>query len=74
MLERSENNLTSQHDTYLRELLKVHCSLQEVHKTLASFDIPGTIGGQVMYLSIMLEERTRALEMSCNKSSIFIVH
>lgn len=49
-LERSVNSLTSQRDTYLRELRKVHASLQEVHKILAPFNFSSTTGSQVMYL------------------------
>ncbi|CAI8615015.1 unnamed protein product [Vicia faba] len=43
-VERSVNILASQWDTYLRELHKYHNSLQEVRKTLASFNFVGIVG------------------------------
>lgn len=61
-LEKSVNNLTSQQDTYSRDLYKVYASLQEVRKVLAPFNLSDIMGSQVIYLEKMLQKRTRVLD------------
>lgn len=72
--ERTVNNLASQHDTYLRELHKAHASLWEFHKYFTSFNLYGTTGGQVMYMSKTLEERTLTLESAKKELEILRDH
>lgn len=59
------NSWTSQHDTYLKELHKAYASLHEVHKALDIFNLSSsTSGGQLMYVSRTLGERSQDLESS----------
>lgn len=43
-LEKSMSSLTSQHDTYLRELHKLYFSLKQVKKFLSPIKFPGFAG------------------------------
>lgn len=56
------NHLTSQRDTYLRELHKAYAFLQEVYKVLARFNLSSTVGCQVIYPTKMLEKRPHAID------------